>query len=128
EYFDRQARAFTSAFQPILRRLHIGIVGVGGTGSAVCEQLIRLGIGRLTLIDNGKFEKSNVNRVYGSSVFDEGIAKVNIAARLAANIGLGTDIVSIEGHLSYQSVARQLVNCDAIFGCTDDEWGRSILN
>src|SRR5262249_34874734 len=71
EYFDRQALAFTSTLQPILKRLHLGIVGIGGTGSSVCEQLIRLGVGKLTVIDDGEFEKSNVNRVYGSSVFDE---------------------------------------------------------
>lgn len=128
EYFDRQARAFTADLQPILKRLHIGIVGVGGTGSAVSEQLIRLGIGKLTIIDGGAFEKSNVNRVYGSTVFDEDLPKVNIIARSAAEIGLETDVRYVQGHLSFRSVTRQLLNCDMVFGCTDDEWGRSILN
>jgi molybdopterin/thiamine biosynthesis adenylyltransferase len=128
EYFDRQARAFTADLQPILKRLHIGIVGVGGTGSAVCEQLIRLGVGKLTIIDGGTFEKSNVNRVYGSTVFDEKLPKVNILARLAATVGLGTEMEFVQGHLSFRSVTRRLLDCDIIFGCTDDEWGRSILN
>jgi len=128
EYFDRQARAFTSDLQPILKRFHVGVVGVGGTGSAVCEQLIRLGVGKLTIVDGGAFEKSNVNRVYGSTVFDEKIPKVNITARLAAAIGLGTEVKHIQGHLSFRSVTRQLLDCDIVFGCTDDEWGRSILN
>lgn len=128
EFFDRQARAFTSAFQPIIKRLHVGVVGVGGTGSAVCEQLIRLGIGRLTVIDNGLFESSNVNRVYGSSVFDAELAKVNIVARSAAEIGLGAEVRAKKGHLSFRSVVAQLLDCDVVFGCTDDEWGRSILN
>ena len=128
EYFDRQARAFTSALQPILKRLHVGIVGVGGTGSAVCEQLIRLGIGKLTIIDCGLFEKSNVNRVYGSTVFDENLPKVNIITRLAATVGLGTQVKCVKGHLSFYSITQQLLDCDIIFGCTDDEWGRSILN
>lgn len=128
EYFDRQARAFTSALQPILHRLHIGVVGAGGTGSAVSEQLIRLGIGKLTVIDGGAFEKSNVNRVYGSTVFDEKLPKANIPARLAAEIGLGTEVRHIQGHLSFRSITRRLLDCDVVFGCTDDEWGRSILN
>jgi hypothetical protein len=128
EYFDRQARAFTSYLQPILKRLHIGVVGAGGTGSAVCEQLIRLGIGKLTVIDGGAFEKSNVNRVYGSTVFDENLPKVNIVGRSAATIGLGTELNYIRGHLSFRTITRRLLDCDTIFGCTDDEWGRSILN
>jgi hypothetical protein len=128
EFFDRQARAFTTALQSVLHRLHVGVVGVGGTGSAVCEQLIRLGVGALTIIDNGRFELSNVSRVYGSSVFDESMSKVNIAERLSAGIGLGTVVNKIHGHLSFESVARRLVECDVVFGCTDDEFGRSILN
>ncbi len=128
EYFDRQARAFTSDLQPVLKRLHIGVVGIGGTGSSVCEQLIRLGIGKLTIIDNGLFEKSNTNRVYGSTVFDEPLPKVNIITRLAATIGLGTQVKCVQGHLSFCSITQQLLDCDIIFGCTDDQWGRSILN
>src|SRR5450759_1238956 len=128
EYFDRQARAFTSVLQPVLKRLHVGIVGVGGTGSAVCEQLIRLGVGTLTVVDSGVFEASNVSRVYGSGVYDEALPKVNVTGRLAATIGLGTTVNRVHGHLSYKSVARQLLECDILFGCTDDEWGRSILN
>ena len=128
EFFDRQALAFTSALQPILKRLHIGIVGVGGTGSAVCEQLIRLGIGKLTIIDAGTFEKSNTSRVYGSTAFDEHVSKANIAGRLAASIGLCTEVNCIHGHLGSRSTTRRLLDCDVVFGCTDDEWGRSILN
>ena len=62
EFFDRQVRAFGSELQPLLRRLRIGVVGAGGTGSAVIEQLARLGIGFLLLSDGENFDASNVNR------------------------------------------------------------------
>src|SRR5262249_8918206 len=45
EFFDRQIRAFGPDIQRVLARLHVGVVGAGGTGSAVFEQLVRLGIG-----------------------------------------------------------------------------------
>jgi hypothetical protein len=41
--FSRQILAFGEEFQRLLKKLHIGIAGLGGTGSAVCEQLVRLG-------------------------------------------------------------------------------------
>lgn len=126
-FFDRQVRAFGEDMQRLLRRLHIGIVGAGGTGSAVTEQLIRLGVGTLTISDGQTFESSNVNRVYGSRVTDEGNSKVAIAERLATQIGLGTVIIPVDDPVSYQSVISQLKNCDLIFGCTDDHWGRAIL-
>jgi len=42
--FDRQVRAFGEDFQRIVRKLHIGVIGSGGTGSAVTEQAIRLAV------------------------------------------------------------------------------------
>ena len=42
--FDRNVRAFGPAIQHIVGGLRVGIVGCGGTGSAIAEQLVRLGI------------------------------------------------------------------------------------
>lgn len=127
DFFDRQVRAFGRDTQAILSRLNVGIVGVGGTGSAVAEQLIRLGVGSCVLADGGLFEPSNLNRVYGSRLIDADIPKVKIIERLAADVGLNTRVKVIPQPISYCSVISQLRNCDVIFCCTDDEWGRSIL-
>lgn len=40
--FDRQVRAFGAAGQRVLQHLRVGVVGAGGTGSAVMEQLGRV--------------------------------------------------------------------------------------
>jgi molybdopterin/thiamine biosynthesis adenylyltransferase len=127
-FFDRQVRAFGKDIQRLLGRLHIGIVGVGGTGSSVAEQLIRMGAGSLTISDDDIFEHSNVNRVYGSGVEDDGTLKVKLAERLAASIGVGTRIKRIPRPITYRSVMEQFRECHLIFGCTDDEWGRSLLS
>lgn len=127
EFFDRQVRAFGPEIQKLLRRLRIGVVGVGGTGSCVAEQLIRLGVGNLLIADGEKFEASNVNRVYGSRAIDEGIPKVKITERLAADIGVGTNVQILDRPISFESVLKRFRHCDAIFCCTDDEWGRSLL-
>lgn len=125
--FDRQILAFGEHVQKLLSRLHVGIVGAGGTGSAVCEQLVRLGVGRLTICDPQDFEATNINRVYGSRKGDEGFPKSEIAARSAKDIGIGTKILALTGSVTDLSVAQKLKDCDVIFGCTDDEWGRSVL-
>ncbi len=128
DLFDRHVRAFGPDLQQILHRLNIGIVGCGGTGSSVAEQLIRMGIGTLTVVDEGGFEPSNVTRGYGSSVFDTGIAKTEILKRLAAHIGLDTRVLTVRKNCTYASTVRALRACDVVFGCTDDQWGRSLLN
>jgi molybdopterin/thiamine biosynthesis adenylyltransferase len=127
EFFDRQVRAFGQNIQRLLKRLHIAVVGAGGTGSAVIQQLIRLGIGQLTVIDGERFEKSNVNRVYGSGTGDEGMEKTALTMRAAEQIGLGTALHTINRPISFLSAAEQLRSADIIFGCTDDQLGRSIL-
>jgi len=127
EFFDRQVRAFGSDIQRLLARLRVGVIGVGGIGSCVTEQLIRLGVGHLLLADGETFKPSNVNRVYGSRTVDATIQKVKIAERLAADIGLGTKVELLTRPITFESVLKAFRDCDIILGCTDDEWGRSLL-
>jgi molybdopterin/thiamine biosynthesis adenylyltransferase len=125
--FDRQVLAFGKDVQNLFRKLHVGIVGFGGTGSAVFEQLVRVGIGKITVCDPQTFDPTNVNRVYGSTSNDTGQKKVAIATRLANAIAIPTEIVPLSGSVTDLAIAQRLRDCDVIFGCTDDESGRSIL-
>lgn len=127
--FDRQIRAFGPAGQRVLSHLRVGIVGAGGTGSAVFEQLVRLGVGEILIIDPDVIndDGSNVTRVYGSTMVDIGQPKVDLADRNADRIGLGTKITAIKGTINDEATARMLTDCDVVFGCTDDNRGRVTL-
>ena len=127
DFFDRQVRAFGPDVQRLLQELRVGIVGVGGTGSCVAEQLVRLGVGLVLIADGENFEATNVNRVYGSRVVDADIPKVKLAERMVADVGLGTKIDVIPKPITFESVLSESRTCDVIFGCTDDESGRSLL-
>lgn len=126
-FFDRQVRAFGPDIQRLLRRLRIGVVGAGGTGSPVAEQLYRLGIGHLRLFDGDRFAETNVNRVYGSSLKDDGRLKVEMAKEHLNRIGLDTTVDIVPQHITHEAAARALRDCDVIFGCTDKELPRAIL-
>lgn len=47
--------------------------------------------------------------------------------RHAEDIGLGTIIDALPTNITRRSTIERLRECDLIFGCTDREWGRSIL-
>lgn len=126
-FFDRQVRAFGPDIQRLLRRLRIGVVGAGGTGSPVAEQLYRLGIGHLRLFDGDRFAETNVNRVYGSALADDGRLKVEMLKEHLDRIGLGTTVDIVPQHITHEASARALRDCDLIFGCTDKELPRAIL-
>jgi molybdopterin/thiamine biosynthesis adenylyltransferase len=126
--FDRQARAFGADGQRLLAALRVGIVGVGGTGSAVAEQLLRLGVGELVVVDTQTLSASNVTRVYGSGLSDEGAPKVELVRGNAHRIGFGTLVQTVMGDVTEEDVALRLAHCDIIFGCTDDHAGRAVLS
>lgn len=126
-FFDRQVRAFGEENQQLLGELHAGVVGAGGTGSAVAEQLLRLGVGRLSVFDGDVLEPSNVTRVFGSTLADAGRNKAEILAAHLQRVGLSENVISFPTHISDQSVARHLRECDVVFGCTDKEAPRALL-
>lgn len=121
---DRQIRVFGSAGQRTLEQLRVGVVGAGGTGSAVIEQLTRLGVRDIVSIDDDVVTATNVSRVYGSSVSDEGRPKVKVAEDNAVRIGLGTSLTPYQGRISKRPQLEKLRHCDVVFGCTDDHTGR----
>lgn len=125
---DRQIRAFGAAGQQVLSKLRVGVVGAGGTGSAVVEQLIRLGVRDIVSIDDDAITSTNVSRVYGSSLTDDGTPKVDVVQANAERIGLGTKITPHQGRIDKRAGLELLRTCDVIFGCTDDHTGRLNLS
>ena len=126
--FDRNIRAFGEPIQRMIGMLHIGIVGCGGTGSAVAEQLVRLGARRLLLVDPDTLSASNVTRVYGSTPADAGRPKTSVLADHLRRIAPGLSCQTLEGSCTSQQVAKSLAGADLIFGCTDDNAGRLVLS
>jgi len=128
EVFDRQVRAFGRDGQRHLAGLRAGVVGAGGTGSAVAEQLIRLGVGKVVLVDDDEVSDTNLTRIHESGAADVGDPKVAVIARAAERIGLGNEVIPVEGKITRQGPFEALLGCDVVFGCSDDNAGRAILS
>jgi len=127
--YERQILLFGEDGQRRLKSLSVAVVGVGGTGSAVSEQLVRMGVGAVMIVDSDALEESNVSRVYGSRRGDIGKAKVAVVGDALKGIGGHTRIVGIQGDVRAHSVATRVVRfADVIFGCTDTHSSRAVLN
>ncbi len=126
--YDRQLRAFGGEVQRVLAQLQVSVVGCGGTGSAVAEQLVRLGVRSLTLVDHDVLSDTNVTRVYGSFPDAVGDPKTEVLGahlrRVAPDLGLDTH----RNPVHHPDVARSIAESDVIFGCTDDNAGRLTLS
>lgn len=130
EYKIRTAQTFGKGTTEKLSRLSIGVVGISGTGSPVVEQLHRLGVGELVLVDGDVIEEKNVGRIYNSTLSDakEARLKVHMMAAAILKTGLPTKVVRIPKDLFHPEVVRRLAQCDVIFGCMDSLDGRDLLN
>lgn len=136
ELFERQVQAFGEEGQARISQAKVGIVGVGGTGSPTAEQLVRMGVQDIVLIDPDDFEASNLTRVYGTfgrsgwkrwwSWSKE--KKVNLVAAHLRRIRPEVKVRPIAENVVIRSAAETLLDRDVIFLCTDDHWGRSIGN
>ncbi len=69
-----------------LAKVRVAVFGIGGVGSYVVEALARSGVGALDLVDNDKFELTNLNRQLYALHSTIGQAKVEVAARRIADI------------------------------------------
>jgi molybdopterin/thiamine biosynthesis adenylyltransferase len=125
--FDRQIRAFGADGQRALESTRVAIIGVGGIGSVVAEQLVRAGIRDLLLIDGDTIEESNLSRIFGSTPTDVGANKVDVIARHLQAIGAPT-IKKFRSSAIRQSVLLNLRDRDLIFSCVDNDRTRAILN
>ena len=129
-FLHRQALSIGQDTVARLRRLRVGVVGCGGTGSAVAVLLARAGIGRLLLQDPDVVAETNLNRLHGSTRHDAEAKrpKVEVLRDHIEAMGLGTRVAVRQSPLADASTARALRSCDLLFGCTDDHLGRLILN
>jgi molybdopterin/thiamine biosynthesis adenylyltransferase len=128
DLFDRNVRALGGEVQRVLQDLRIGVVGCGGIGSCVAEQLVRLGVRQFVLVDPDTLSVSNLTRVYGSTAADIGRRKVDIVADNLARISPEACSTRIASMITCEAIARQLVELDLVFGCTDDNAGRLVLS
>jgi hypothetical protein len=113
-----------------IRTLSAAVVGCSGTGSLVVEQLARLGIGRLVLVDPDLVEEKNLNRVLNTGKEDVylGRPKVFALASSIARMGLGQEVLPLPLNLVTQRAVREIGACDVLFGCTDGAEARHVLN
>ena len=126
--FDRSVRAFGTAIQGTLNDLRVAVVGCGGTGSSTAEQLVRLGIRYITLIDADTLSATNVTRVYGSTPDKVGQPKVQVLQDHLLKIAPDLNCRAIQGMITFEQIARELTASDIIFGCTDDNAGRLVTS
>lgn len=115
EIFVRNWAFFSEVEQEKLRRSSIGIAGMGGVGGLLAERLVRIGIENLKITDNGTFEKSNLNRQFGSSMRTTGRSKAEVVFEQIKDINRQARIQFTNSGLIDKNDADMFVGgCDVV--------------
>lgn len=143
---DRLVRGFGSDAHARLRQTTVGVVGCGGGGSHVIQQLAYLGVGSLVLVDADHVEESNLNRLIGAYPApapasrswidrflrrhhgDVGRAKVEVMERLVSAIDPAVTVRSIREPFPTSSTVDALRGVDLLVACVDRLQVRDDLN
>jgi len=127
--FERQIRLFGEDGQKQIHETCVTVVGVGGIGSHVVQQLGFLGVSCLIVIDPDELEETNRNRLIGVHHDDPipGAKKVDIAKRLINTIDPSIKVESIPKELRTEEAFSKIKKSNCVFGCVDNDRSRLIL-
>jgi molybdopterin/thiamine biosynthesis adenylyltransferase len=126
--FDRQVRALGPAGQARLRALRVAVVGLGGTGSQIVQQLAHLGVRNFVLVEDDRVEESNLPRLTGATLADARLRrrKTAIAKRVIRRLAARARI-KVTGRLRSPASLTELQRVDLMIGCVDNDGARLIM-
>ncbi len=121
--YDRHLDLFGSAGQRRISDTIAGIIGYGGLGAHVGQQLAYLGVRRFRIFEHDMIDETSLNRLVGASPADVGLPKLDIATRTLRSIQPEAEIRCIPERFTPDS-ASQLDDATAVFGCVDRDDAR----
>ncbi len=105
--------------QDKLSGARVAVIGLGGGGSHVCQQLAHIGFEEYLLLDPDTVENTNLNRLVGATLVDvqEKSKKIDIAKRTISNLSSSAKVEAYP--CKWQERVDALKSCDVIFGSMD---------
>ncbi len=122
--YQRNRQMISTTQQLQLFRSSVAVVGAGGLGGYILEQLARLGVGQIISIDDDVFEENNLNRQLLSTPGKLGRVKVEVAAERIAEINPAVTLRPVRARLGQDNGAAILAGADCVVDAIDNVTGR----
>ena len=123
----RNIPALSEADMEILQTSHVLVVGCGGLGGNVIEQLARLGLGHLTVVDGDVFEESNLNRQLLCTTANIGESKALAAAERVSLIDPDIEVRPVPEFITKENAAALMADADIVIDALDSISSRLVL-
>jgi molybdopterin-synthase adenylyltransferase len=124
--YSRNEDFFGAEGQHKIAASGVAIVGLGGLGSHVTQQLGYLGTQQFVLIDHDHISESSLNRVVTADDADIAARKLKIDAgkrRLLA-INPAAEIETLPVMLNDDAAYKAIAKANVVFGCVDNDLAR----
>ena len=123
----KNQNAITAAEQELLAQKRVVIIGCGGLGGYLVEQLGRLGVGYMRVVDPDVFEESNLNRQLLGSMLNLGKPKVLAAKQRMQAINPKVRVEEIQTTFTSQNADWLLGGFDLALDALDTIPDRLLL-
>lgn len=117
--YQRNQQTIPVQDQLRLFRSRVAVIGCGGLGGYVIEELARLGVGTLVAIDPDVFQEHNLNRQLLSTTSALGRAKVELAAERVAEINPATTLLPVQAPYAPEDAAELLGGAQVVVDALD---------
>ena len=125
---SRQIKIFSSQEQEKLRYTKVTVVGCGGLGGSVIEQLVRAGFENIKIIDCDVFDQTNLNRQIRSNLDTIGQSKVQVTKSAMLKINPNSVVDVFEGIINQKNAYKILGDSDIVIDAVDNVLTRVIIS
>lgn len=125
--YARNRKTLSEEDQLKLSTSCVAIVGCGGLGGYIAEELARIGVGRLVLIDGDRLEVSNLNRQIMSSELNIGQWKVEASRDRLQSVNSEVQVEVIRGWFEEKKGPELFRNVDLVCDALDSIPTRVVL-
>jgi molybdopterin/thiamine biosynthesis adenylyltransferase len=117
--YQRNRKTITTLLQRKLFQSKVAVIGCGGLGGYIIEELARLGVGAIKAIDPDIFEEHNLNRQILCKVSDLGKAKAKVAKTRVKAVNPAIKIIPIVKPFSQENGVALLKGMDVVVDALD---------
>ncbi|WP_041974096.1 HesA/MoeB/ThiF family protein [Geobacter sp. OR-1] len=117
--YQRNRETVSIEDQLTLLRSRVAVIGCGGLGGYVVEELARLGVGQLVVIDPDCFEEHNLNRQLFSLPANLGQAKVAAAQKRVAALNPAVTLLPLQETFNSDNGPELLAGVQLAVDCLD---------
>ncbi len=125
--YERNIGAISEEEARILRKKRVCVIGSGGLGGFVLEELLRIGVACITIVDMDEFSVSNLNRQLLCRADNLGQPKVAAAKERGELVNAEVEVVALNVRLTEENIKEIIGGHDIVIDAVDNVPTRLLL-